>query len=253
MNNRLFTAIFLLGALLFVNHHSNHDAVAASFDCTTVIDIYHFECDALVALYNNTNGDNWTNNSGWLSSTSVCTWWGIDCSGVNIAGIHLDNNNLSGIIPPMFGNLPELWWLDLSNNQLTAVSREIVNLSSLGRLNLAENQLASLPPEFGYLASLFWLDLSGNQLSALPPGFGNLSALSYLFLSENQLTTLPLAFGNLSTLGKLSLSNNQLTALPPEFGNLSSLWWLDRIRQPILNFAAGIWQLINAWATHYIG
>lgn len=30
---------------------------------------------ALIDLYNSTNGDNWINNSNWLSD-DVCTWYG---------------------------------------------------------------------------------------------------------------------------------------------------------------------------------
>ena len=40
------------------------------------------EREALIALYNSTNGANWTNNSDWLGSAGTeCDWYGIDCSG----------------------------------------------------------------------------------------------------------------------------------------------------------------------------
>lgn len=42
--------------------------------CATVTDVPTQECDALVDVYNDTNGDNWTNKTGWGVSTSVCTW-----------------------------------------------------------------------------------------------------------------------------------------------------------------------------------
>ena len=42
-----------------------------SFDCSTVIDVPQIECEALVALYNSTNGAGWTNNTNWLETNKV--------------------------------------------------------------------------------------------------------------------------------------------------------------------------------------
>ena len=39
---------------------------APQFDCTTVTEIPQQECEALVAFYISTDGDNWINHSGWL-------------------------------------------------------------------------------------------------------------------------------------------------------------------------------------------
>ncbi|MCK5777063.1 MAG: hypothetical protein KAH25_12845, partial [Bacteroidales bacterium] len=54
---------------------------------------------ALVALYNATDGDNWTNNINWLIGP-VETWFGVitDADG-NVIMIDLSSNYLSGIIP----------------------------------------------------------------------------------------------------------------------------------------------------------
>ena len=42
-----------------------------SFDCSTATGIPQSECEALVALYNSTNGDGWTNHSNWLATTCL--------------------------------------------------------------------------------------------------------------------------------------------------------------------------------------
>jgi hypothetical protein len=39
---------------------------------------------ALVVLYYSTNGDKWNDNTGWLSSLSVCAWNGVSCSSTDI-------------------------------------------------------------------------------------------------------------------------------------------------------------------------
>jgi hypothetical protein len=40
----------------------------AAFDCSTVTEIPSLECQALVALYNSTNGVHWDRAFGWLTN-----------------------------------------------------------------------------------------------------------------------------------------------------------------------------------------
>ena len=54
---------------------------------------------ALVALYNSTDGDNWNNNTNWLSGP-VDSWNGIIVHDSWVSYIDLGNNNLNGTIPP---------------------------------------------------------------------------------------------------------------------------------------------------------
>ena len=140
-----------------------------------------------------------------------------------VRGIYLDSNNLVGDLPPEIGNLENLEWLGLIDNQLTSLPPEIGNLENLLELGLNENQLTSLPPEIGNLSNLGCLGLSNNQLTTLPPEIGNLSILWWFDIVENQLTSLPPEIGNLSDLEWIDLSGNQLISLPPEIGNLENL------------------------------
>ncbi len=40
------------------------------------------ERDALIALYNSTDGANWSNNNNWLGAVDTeCTWSGVTCGG----------------------------------------------------------------------------------------------------------------------------------------------------------------------------
>jgi hypothetical protein len=80
----------------------------AATDCVTVIEISSTECEALVALYNSTNGDNWRINSGWLETNTPCSWHGVTCSGGYVSRLSLSYNELSGTIPPELGNLNNL-------------------------------------------------------------------------------------------------------------------------------------------------
>jgi len=58
--------------------------------------------EALIALYNSTNGAGWTNNNGWLGAPGTeCDCYGVACDRnlSNLQGLFLDSNQLSGGIP----------------------------------------------------------------------------------------------------------------------------------------------------------
>ena len=202
-----------------------------SFDCSTATGIPQSECEALVALYNSTNGDGWTNHSNWLATTTPCGWYGVTCESDRVTRLGLSSNSLSGAIPPEIGNLTALTNLYLHYNQLSgAIPPQIGNLTALKYLNLYYNQLSgAIPPEIGNLTALISLNLHYNQLSgAIPPEIGNLTALQDLYLYSNQLSgAIPPEIGNLTALTSLYLSSNQLSgAIPPQIGNLTALQYL---------------------------
>jgi len=204
------------------------------FDCGNVTEIPQAECEALVALYESTDGDNWTDNTDWLATNTPCSWYGVTCESANVTWLSLSSNQLSGSIPPEIGNLTALTRLYLSFNRLSgSIPPEIGNLTALTGIELYFNQLTGpIPPEIGNLTALEWLQLSDNQLSgAIPPEIGNLTTLEGLSLSSNQLSgPFPLAIGNLSALILLSLSSNQLNGpIPSTIGNLTALTelWLS--------------------------
>ncbi|MBT4595260.1 leucine-rich repeat domain-containing protein, partial [bacterium] len=89
-------------------------------------------------------------------------------------------------------------------------------LTNLKFLNLKNNKLVALPKEIGKLRSLLWLSLLNNQLASVPSQIGKLTKLRMLSLSDNQLTIFPPEIGELSNLWDLFFENNQLvTFLPP--------------------------------------
>ncbi|MEE9363949.1 MAG: leucine-rich repeat domain-containing protein [Cellulophaga sp.] len=208
------------------------------------------ERDALVALYNATDGPNWTNK--WDLTTPVCDWSGVtvvdgkvtrlDLSRRQLSGsippelgnlsnltqLYLNDNQLSGSIPAALGSLSNLTYLDLFRNQLSGVIPiELGNISNLRTLILGFNQLSgSIPMELGGLFNLTILYLNHNRLNgSIPAVLGNLISLTHLYLNSNQLTgSIPSQLGQLTNLTELSLSINQLTgSIPTQLGQLSRL------------------------------
>jgi len=181
---------------------------------------------ALAALYNSTQGPNWTNNSNWLDGP-LNTWHGVTVTDKRVTSLVLGLNNLSGILPDELGNITKLESLLLGANQIEGpIPPKLGNLHNLTSLRLGGNDLTgSIPPELAN-TNLGLLELLSNQLTGpIPPELATLTNLEYLDLTNNQLTgSIPAQLGNLDKLRYLSLWNNQLSgSIPPQLGNLTNL------------------------------
>ena len=210
--------------------------------------------EALMALYDATDGENWTNNTNWGSNEDLGEWYGVttDSDGrverLNLRDnglsgqipaelgdlgalmwLLLDHNpNLSGSIPPELGNLGALTWLDIGDTSLSgSIPAELGNLGALEVLVLIETSVTGeIPPELGNLSSLVALDLRGNSglSGSIPPELGNLSSLEILYIIDNGLSgSIPPELGNLSALQWLVIRNGLSGSIPSELGNLTGL------------------------------
>jgi hypothetical protein len=99
----------------------------SAFSCKKVSEIQKNECNALVALYDSTKGENWENNSGWKVTNSPCSWNGVSCLGGHVTELSLVNNNLKGSISKKFFKLKQLKKLDLSDNEIDRSILKYVN------------------------------------------------------------------------------------------------------------------------------
>ena len=186
--------------------------------------------EVLEALYHATGGPNWLNSTHWLSAAPLSEWHGVLTNEQGrVRVLLLEENRLSGPIPPELPRLTGLEALQLHKNQLTGpIPPELLQLTSLEFLGLWDNQLSGpIPPELGQLTSLEFLQLHKNQLTGpIPPELGRLTNLENLTLFDNQLSgPIPPELGRLTALRySLELSGNQLSGpIPPELGRLTSL------------------------------
>ncbi len=121
---------------------------------------------ALVALYQATRGDGWTDRSNWRTPDgsdfnapgTECTWYGVACDAgeTTVLLLDLSYNNLDGTLPPELGALGNLYSLLVPGNHLSGpVPPELGALANLQYLYLASNLLSGeLPPELAGLTNL---------------------------------------------------------------------------------------------------
>ncbi|TDT46848.1 putative secreted protein (Por secretion system target) [Maribacter spongiicola] len=173
--------------------------------------------EALIALYNSTDGDNWTNS--WDLSADMNTWYGITVNGSGrVISINMYQNNLTGTVPPEISNLTELTGLSLRAQNLTGtVLDKVTGLTKLSYLDFAFNNLeGTIPESISNLTSLKNFFLDYNEFSGeIPISLATLTNLERLNLGGNNLTgSVPNEiFENLSDLIELEIFNNDLTGL----------------------------------------
>ena len=211
------------------------------------------ERNALITIYNATNGENW--NRTWDLDKDPRNWFGISVKNGAVTELNLSGNALKGNFPSNLTSFPKLTKLDLSNNQLSGdMAAGISSLSLLTKLDISNNRLTGDPTQS--LTGLFNVDdlaLGGNlftipDVNGLLQNFNNIKTLN---LSDLGLINIPAkitaftnletlildnnpipanAFGNIANhpkLTNLSLSGLQLTQIPTQVSQLTQLTSLN--------------------------
>ena len=122
----------------------------------------------LVALYNDTDGANWTDSTNWGTDQALSTWHGVTTnSDGRVTELELDGNGLSGTLPIELGDLTELASLRLNGNVYLAgpLPVGLRELSALATVDLADTELCA--PEDDAFQT--WLDAISFSGLICPP------------------------------------------------------------------------------------
>jgi Leucine-rich repeat (LRR) protein len=135
-------------------------------------------------------------------------------------------------IPEEIFKYRNLKTLNLRNNEIKLVSKDIGFLKHLKNLNLSNNKITTLGAKFFDLVNLEYLFLNNNKLKSFPVQVVNLTKLKALDLSGNLFSKLPIELTGFQPLSSLNLSNNQFTEFPFEILSLENLThlWIGRNR-----------------------
>ena len=228
---------------------------------------------ALVAIYNSTNGDIWTNNNHWLNYP-VGLWFGIEVYNNRVVKINLNCNNLSGYIPAEIGGLDSLSCFSIYYNSIDSISPSTGNCAILDTLMISSNPIQFLPPEIGDLSNLKYFNFGNTEITSLPEEIGGLTNLEYLLgangilphipesigsmtslkeidLSLNNISNLPSSIGNCTNLTRLQVNANEISSVPTEIGNLSNLEILILGGNNISELPEEIFTLTNLWKLNF--
>ena len=156
-----------------------------------MMDSKSLERNALIAIYNATNGDSWTNNKNWCTDADISTWYGVRVVDGHVTDLDLYNNNLSGTLPKEIGELKKLGYLQMSYNNLTGeLPKEFYSLTNLNTVYLQENKIGgSLLEEIRQLTKLNTFVFSNNQFEGtIPVGLSYLVGLTQFQPMLNRLS-----------------------------------------------------------------
>ncbi|KAL6325069.1 hypothetical protein AAG906_022277 [Vitis piasezkii] len=145
-----------------------------------------------------------------------------------LASLVLSNNHLSGEIPLIWNDKPDLYIVDMENNSLSGeIPSSMGTLNSLMFLILSGNKLSGeIPSSLQNCKDMDSFDLGDNRLSGnLPSWIGEMQSLLILRLRSNLFDgNIPSQVCSLSHLHILDLAHNNLSgSVPSCLGNLSGM------------------------------
>lgn len=153
---------------------------------------------ALAAFFFGTQGrvredgtvsNTWNNKDDWMTDSSICTWYGVECVENMLVHLSLNENNVNGELPPDLGALTTMESLELRDNKLFgALTADIPkHATNLVFIDLGINQFHGKVPDLSALTSLKAFNAGVNHFTGFSqPDFSTLTDLTALALESNK-------------------------------------------------------------------
>ncbi len=217
------------------------------------------EREALIAIYNALDGDNWINNENWCSDKPVGEWYGVYTNGQNVTGLQITGrvtaNSPKGMFPIEAQNLQHLTYLHFECTNIDSFA-EGLSFNNIEEVLFGNNvflHLTELAPIYKtnklksfsvHNSSAYFYDLSDTYKtpSQIPDELLNNKDLTHLCLDGCNLSgEMPNKLWELTNLEGLTLNNIWETylygAIPTAIANLQNLKTLHFFN---LNLSGGI-------------
>ena len=182
---------------------------------------------ALVAIYNASDGANWTKGN-WDLAKEMSTWTGVTLTDGRVTALKLTTTV----------GIPKNWTLP----------EEIADLTNLTDLRINKQKLSGEFP--AVLCRMSWLKtvyLQGNSLTgALPSELGRMTSLTDLYVDQNASMSgsIPHEVGNLKNLMRLNISQSGIGGeIPVELGQCDELLQFMAFKCNLSGTLPDIWDM----------
>lgn len=178
----------------------------------------HPDYDALISIYNDSNGASWTNNTGWAAGAAgidcdICSWYGIVCNGFGrVKELNVNGNNLSGSLSDAIEDLQSLEKINFFNHSMTGVIPDVlIMLDNLRYVDLSNGLFSGSIPDFTGLLELETIYLENNNLTGeLPSAVADLPLINIYWVKNNDLSgCIPANYISLCDIQSVQMQDNE--------------------------------------------
>ena len=196
---------------------------------------------ALVAIYNASDGANWTKNK-WELDKPIDTWPAVTVTDGRVTALKLTTSGVIAqdwTLPEAVGDLAELTELRINSNKLVGnLPESLFELSKLEKLYLQNNNLTgSLSGKIGQLTELteLYVDRNANMTGGIPPEIGNLKKLARLNVSQSGIGgEIPVELGQCESMLQFMAFKTNLS------GTLPDIWDMPVLQTVMLHTNPGL-------------
>ena len=196
---------------------------------------------ALVAIYNASDGANWTKNK-WELDKPIDTWPAVTVNNGRVTALKLSTSGVIAkdwTLPDAVGDLTELTELRINSNKLVGdIPDAVYSLAKLEKLYFQNDNLTgSISGKIAQLTELteLYVDRNANMTGGIPKEIGNLKKLMRLNISQSGIGgEIPAELGQCESLIQFMAFKTNLS------GNLPDIWDMPVLQTVMLHTNPGL-------------